>query len=238
VPVSRETLAEAVRRFPVPDHEYTAAAAEALLDALAREPDPPTTVSEPAEALDVHVADSLAGLEVEELRSARRVVDIGAGAGFPGLVLAAGLPDVQVDLVESARRKCEVIERLAAAAGLDSRVRALAVRIEDHARGTEASSYDAATVRALAPLAVICEYAAPLLRVGGALIAWKGARDEAEESAGDRAAAQLGLAAGRRVPVSPFQRAKDRNLYVYSKISDTRPKFPRRTGRARKRPLA
>jgi 16S rRNA (guanine527-N7)-methyltransferase len=227
-----------VARFPVPDPPRTAAAIDALLEALAREPDPPTTVRGPAEALDLHIADSLAGLEVEELRTARRLVDLGAGAGFPGLVLAAALPDAQIDLVESTRRKCEVIERLAAAAGLESRIRALPVRAEDHARGPDAGSYDAATARALAPLSVICEYAAPLLRAGGVLIAWKGARDDAEEAAGEDAASQLGLSAGRRVPVAPFKSTKERHLYVYSKISETPPGFPRRAGRARKRPLA
>ncbi len=71
--------------------------------ALAAEADPPTTVREPAEALDVHVADSLTGLQEEALRSARRVADIGAGAGFPGLVLAVALPGAQIDLVEAGR---------------------------------------------------------------------------------------------------------------------------------------
>src|SRR5690606_5065844 len=89
----------------------------ALLDALAAEPDPHTTIRDRDEAVALHLADSLAGLEVEALRSARRLADVGAGAGFPGLPLAVALPDAEVDLIESARRKCAVIDRLAAAAG-------------------------------------------------------------------------------------------------------------------------
>jgi 16S rRNA (guanine527-N7)-methyltransferase len=236
--VSRETVEATVRRFDVPDPAATTSAVLALLDALATEPDPPTTVREPAQALDVHIADSLTGLEVAQLRSAKRIVDLGAGAGFPGLALAAALPGAYVDLVESTRRKCEVIDRLAAAAGLEARTAALPVRAEDLAR-EEASraSYDAATARALASLPVICEYAAPLLRVGGVLVAWKGARRPDEEAAGDEAASEVGLSRPQVLPVSPFSGTEARHLYVYSKITDTPPKYPRRTGIPAKRPL-
>jgi 16S rRNA (guanine527-N7)-methyltransferase len=236
--VSRSAVEATVGRFDVPNPSATAAALHALLEALASEPGPPTTVRDPAEALDGHVADSLAGLEVPQLRSARRIVDLGAGAGFPGLVLAAALPSAQVDLVESTGRKCEVIRRLAASAGLQDRASALPVRAEDHARGAGKGAYDAATARALAPLPVICEYAAPLLRTGGVVIAWKGARRPDEEAAGSRAASKLGLSDAQVVPVSPFSGTQNRHLYVYSKISDTPPAYPRRSGVARKRPIA
>jgi 16S rRNA (guanine527-N7)-methyltransferase len=224
-------------RFELPAPEATETAAVRLLEALAAEPDPPTTIREAADALDLHVADSLVGIEVEQVRAATRIVDLGAGAGFPGLALAAALPHAQVDLVEATRRKCEVIVRLATAAGLEDRVRALPVRAEDHGRGPDAAFYDVATARALAPLAVICEYAAPLLRVGGVLVAWKGAREPAGEHAGGAAASKLGLSPAQILPVSPFPGTKERNLYVYSKVTDTPPTFPRRNGLARKRPL-
>src|SRR3954454_22122326 len=94
--VSRETVRGTVARFNVPDAATTVVAVESLLDALAAEPDPPTTIRDPGQAVDLHVADSLAGLAIEELRSALRIVDLGAGAGFPGLVLAGALPDAHV----------------------------------------------------------------------------------------------------------------------------------------------
>src|SRR3954471_21714249 len=235
--VSRETVRATVARFGVPDEAATVAAVAALVEALSAVPDPPTTIRELAEVLELHVADSLAGLEVERLRSAERIVDLGAGAGFPGLALAAALPRAHVDLIEANHRKCELIERLAPAAGLERRTRALPLRAEDHARGPDAATYDAATARALAPLPVICEYAAPLLRIGGTLVAGKGAREPDEEKAGGTAASKLGFSAARVVPVSPFPGTKDRHLYVYSKIRPTSSEFPRRSGRARKRPL-
>jgi 16S rRNA (guanine527-N7)-methyltransferase len=236
--VSRETVAETVRRFGVDDPEVTTDAVQQLLRALAAEPDPHTTVHEPADALNIHIADSLAGLEVPELRAASRIADIGAGAGFPGLVLAAALPEVTVDLIESARRKCEVIERLAAAAGLTARTRALPVRAEDWARQEGAGAYDVVTARALAPLAVICEYAAPLLRLGGVLVAWKGARQPGENEAGAAAASQLGLGSPKVTPVAPYRSSRNRHLHVYSKVTATPARYPRRAGAASKRPIA
>jgi 16S rRNA (guanine527-N7)-methyltransferase len=238
VAVSRETVAETVRRFRVDDPDATTAAVQALLQALAAEPDPHTTVHEPAQALDVHIADSLAGLEVKELRQATRIADLGAGAGFPGLVLAAALPATRVDLIESVRRKCAVIERLAEAAGLADRARALPLRAEDWARDEGAGAYDAVTARALASLPVLVEYAAPLLDLGGVLVAWKGGRQPEEEEAGTRAAAQLGLGPPRVIPVTPYSGSHSRHLYVYSKVTATPSRYPRRAGVALKRPLA
>ena len=209
----------------------------ALLDALASEPDPPTTVKNPAEALDRHIADSLSGLEIHAIARSGRVGDIGAGAGFPGLVLAAALPASRVDLIESGRRKCAVAERLAVAAGLLN-CRARAVRAEEWAAGEGAEAYDVVTARAVAPLAVLAEYAAPLLRPGGAFIAWKGERDSTEELAGAVAAEILGLELEEVRRVVPFPEAHARHLHVYSKTAPTPDRFPRRPGMARKRPLA
>jgi 16S rRNA (guanine527-N7)-methyltransferase len=75
-----------------------------MLEALAAEPDPPTTVASPDEALSTHVADALTGLEVADLVRARSIADVGAGAGFPGLALAVALPRARVDLIESGGR--------------------------------------------------------------------------------------------------------------------------------------
>jgi 16S rRNA (guanine527-N7)-methyltransferase len=212
-----------------------------LLEALAAEPDPHTTVSSPDEALHVHVDDSLSGLEVGSLRAARRIADVGAGAGFPGLVLAIALPRARVDLIESAGRKTAVIGRLAQAASIEN-ARAVTARAEEWA-GTPAAlggggeAYDAVTARAVAALPVLAEYAAPLLRTGGVLVAWKGARDPAEEAAGARAAEALGLEVLDPRRVEPFPGARERHLHVMRKVEPTPERFPRRVGVAAKRPL-
>jgi 16S rRNA (guanine527-N7)-methyltransferase len=214
---------------------------ERILEALAAEPDPHTTVTEPQAALEVHVADSLSGLEVDDLRAARRIADIGAGAGFPGLALAVALPQAQVDLVESAGRKTAVVDRLIQAGDV-SNARSITTRAEElggvpAALGGGREAYDAVTARAVGPLALLVEYAAPLLREGGVLVAWKGARDADEEAAGAAAARELDMAVEEVLAVRPFESSENRHLHVFRKVAPTPAGFPRRPGMARKRPL-
>jgi 16S rRNA (guanine527-N7)-methyltransferase len=120
--------------------------------------------------------------------------------------------------------------------------RAVTARAEEWARlppalGGGQEAYDAVAARAVAPLAVLVEYAAPLLRVGGVLVAWKGARDAAAESAAGRAAERLQMAVRGVERVVPFEGASNRHLHVFEKVGRTPEGFPRRPGMARKRPL-
>jgi 16S rRNA (guanine527-N7)-methyltransferase len=214
---------------------------ELLLEALAAEPDPHTTVSEPAKARDIHIADSLSGLEVTDLARARRIADLGAGAGFPGLPLAIALPATKVDLIESAGRKTALIDRLIQAAKVDN-ARSVQARAEEWAAvvpalGGGREAYDAVTARAVASLPVLVEYAAPLLHPSGVFVAWKGSVDEAEERLGRGAAAELGMALEEVRWVEPFAGARDRHLWVFRKVAPTPEGYPRRPGMAAKRPL-
>ena len=206
----------------------------ALLELIRDDPAAPTTVREPAAGVHAHIADSLTALAaVPELRAARLIVDLGAGAGFPGLPLALAIPSARVILLDSVSRKCAFL-RLAAEAAGAANAEVVCARVEEW----PARDADAVCARAVAPLAVLVEYAAPVLRIGGVLVAWKGAPDPAEERAGEKAAAAVGLEARQGVAVAPFPGADHRTLYVYSKVRDTPPRFPRRPGMARKRPLA
>ncbi|HKQ17647.1 MAG TPA: 16S rRNA (guanine(527)-N(7))-methyltransferase RsmG, partial [Solirubrobacterales bacterium] len=167
---------------------------EPVIALLAADATAPSTVIEPERAWVVHVADSLSGLGFPELASARRIADVGAGGGFPGLVLAAMLPDAQVDLIESIARKCEFIDRAAAAGGI-ANARAVNARAEDWARacapGREA--YDAVTARAVGRLSTLAELASPLLKPNNVLVAWKGKRDEEEEQQLENASEALAM---------------------------------------------
>lgn len=225
-------LAGLADRFGLPPGAERAMAE--LLSLLADDETAPTTVRDRERAIDVHIADSLSGLELEEVRRARRIADLGAGAGFPGLALAVALPEAEVVLVESAGRKCAFMERAVEAAGIGN-ARVICARAEEWREGLGAS--DLVTARALAPLNVIAEYAAPLLTMGGALVAWKGACDAGEERDAAAASAALGLEQREVRRVEPFPGARRRHLHVYSKVMETPPRFPRRAGMASKRPL-
>lgn len=210
------------------------AALERLLELLWADPMAPTTVRDPATAVDAHVADALVALELDRVRSARRIGDLGAGAGFPGLVLAAALPDAEVALVEASRRKCAFLDRAVQEMGLRNVV-TVAERAESWTEGI--GSRDLVTARAVARLAVLVEYAAPLLAPEGALLAWKGRRDAGEERDGTAAAAATGLEAVEVRPVQPWNGAEHLHLHVYVKVASTPNRYPRRPGMASKRPL-
>jgi 16S rRNA (guanine527-N7)-methyltransferase len=207
----------------------------AVLDGLAADERAPTTVRDPDEAVEIHLADSLVALELDRIRGARRVADIGTGAGFPGLALAVALPAVEMRLVESQAKKCQFVRRVVAAAEVDN-ARVVEGRAEEWPEGLGA--HDAVLARALAPAPVVLEYAAPLLERGGALVDWRGRRDAAQEQAALQAADQLGLERVEVRSVKPFAAARDRHLHIYLKAEETPPKFPRRGGMARKKPLA
>jgi 16S rRNA (guanine527-N7)-methyltransferase len=226
------TLARLAERFDLPPE--APGRLERLLALVATDEHAPTTVRDPATAIDAHVADALVALDVAAIRSAQRIADLGSGAGFPGLVLAAALPHAQLSLVESSGRKCAFIERAVAAMGLEN-VAVVCERAESWAAGLR--SVDLVTARALASLSVLVEYAAPLLVEGGSLVAWKGRRDAGEEADGAVAAAATGLEPAAIVPVRPWDGAEHLHLHVYEKVRATPNRFPRRPGIAAKRPL-
>ena len=205
-----------------------------LLDGLERDEHAPTAVRAASDAAAMHVADSLVALQLDAVRDARTIADVGAGAGFPGLVLAIALPDSEVTLIESQRRKCDFIIASSARAGI-ANAHTVCTRVERWHEGL--GRHDVVVARAVAAQPVVLEYAAPLLRVGGAVVDWRGRRAPDAERAAERAAAELGLERIAIEPVQPFASAHDRHLHVYLKVSPTPPRYPRRVGVARKRPL-
>ena len=199
------------------------------------DPTASTTIRDPVDAVDRHVADALVALRLDAVRSARRIADLGSGAGWPGLALAAALPDAEVALVESAARRCRYLERAIDASQL-SNVSVVHARAEDWPAGL--SAHDLVTARALAALAVVCEYAAPLLEVGGAVVAWKTTLSPVEAADASAAASVLSLQSAAVLPVEPFPGARDHVLHVLRKVAPTPDRFPRRPGMASKRPLS
>ena len=206
-----------------------------LVKLLSADPHAPIAATDQRRAVEVHVADSLLGLGLDPVRSARRIVDIGSGAGLPGLVIAAALPGAAVDLVEATGRKCDWIAATATAMGL-SNARAINARVEDWAAQDGRDAYDAALARAVDSLPVLVEYASPLLKPDGVLVAWKRNLGEPERQRGVDAAALLGM---EPAPPRPGDRpGGDTELIVYRKSAPTPEGYPRRPGRARKRPVA
>ncbi len=190
------------------------------------------------------IADARALLEVDELAAAARTgggrwADLGSGGGLPGIPLALALPDLRLTLIEAVGKKCaflgEAVERL----GLAGRVDVACARSEEltavGAAGREA--FAVVLAKAVGPLAVVVELAAPALAPGGLLAVSKtAAAARREAAAGAAAAAACGLAAGRLVPLasSPLPGSV---CVVFEKVAPTPERYPRRPGMAAKRPL-
>ncbi len=206
-----------------------------LLDRLDGDAHAPTAITSPERAVDRHIADSLAALDLGRLPPAGHIADLGSGSGLPGLAIAVALPAAHVTLVESQARRCSYLAVSARRMGL-ANVEVVCERAEAWEDGLRAT--DAVLARALAPQPVVLEYAAPLLRLGGVLVDWRGRRDPGQEQAALAAAGELGMGAPEVTAVEPFPGADEHNLHVFAKVAETPERSPRRPGMARKRPLA
>ena len=215
---------------PAPDQ-----AVEALLELLA-DPRAPIAPSTLPRAREVHLADSLSGLEFDQLQQAGRVADLGSGAGLPGLVLAAHLPEIGFDLIESSSRKCDFLREAVARMGLENAA-VVCERSEEWAAGGGREAYDAVTARAVGSLSTLAELASPLLREGGVLLAWKGARSAEEESEVARAGERLAMEAIEIRSVRPYPGSRERHVHLLRKNGPTPNGLPRRPGMAAKRPF-
>lgn len=230
---ARERLQELAARFGV--GKDGVAGAERLVELWATDELASTRVTDPQETIDQHIADSWVALGLGEVRSAQQAADLGSGAGIPALPLAVALPGLETSLVESVGRRTVFLQRAIEECGLTGRVHVVAERAEGWPEGIGA--HDLVTSRALATLDVVLEYSAPLLRLGGHAVAWKGALSDAERDDGHRAAEVLGLEITEERAVKPFAAARDRRLVVARKVAETPARFPRRAGMAKKKPL-
>ena len=183
-----------------------------------------------------HFLDSLLPLAREEMiPRGCRIIDVGTGAGFPGLPIAIARPDVRMTLLEAQGKRCLFLNAVCGALSLEN-VRVIQDRAEQLGR-TEGhrEGYDRALARAVAPLNVLCEYLLPFVRVGGLALCWKGPA-VAEEWADGQAAAEL--LGGRLDDQQMMEAGESRRVVVpIRKMQKTFPQYPRKNGIPAKRPL-
>lgn len=190
---------------------------------------------DPAEAIDRNYLDCAAVL-AGAFPKIERAVDVGSGAGFPGVPLSILLPDTHFVLIDALAKRVEFLKGVIDALGLNAE--ALHLRAEDAARKDELrEAFDLATARAVAPMNVLSEYLLPFVRVGGWALALKGPGLEDELSQAEAAIATLGGRLERVQPLPIPGRDWDHRAAWIAKAAPTPEKYPRRSGVVEKRPL-
>lgn len=187
-----------------------------------------------------HYLDSLSCLKAiprADLANGGRVIDVGTGAGYPGLPLKIVHPEMQLTLLDSTRKKVGFLEHMIQKLGLKN-VWAIHARSEELGQdATHREQYDWALARAVADMPTLAEYLLPLVRVGGAVLAQKGEDAPAEVQRAETALTKLGGQVRRLVPVELRGLAETRYLVVLDKVAPTPEKYPRRPGMPKKRPI-
>ena len=191
-----------------------------------------TNVTDPGEALEKHYLDSLTALPY--LPQGARCIDVGTGAGFPGVPLLLARPDLSMTLLDALQKRIRFLQD--ALALLAVQAQCVHGRAEDFAR-QHRETYDAALSRAVAPLPILLEWLLPLVRVGGRCILWKGPAAQAEMADAARVSPLLGGGPPHMVDAPSGGAGRGHVLVLVEKEQPTDSRFPRKAGMAKKRPL-
>lgn len=195
-----------------------------------------TAITEPDEVVIKHYYDSLTCLMALDIPKDALVVDVGTGAGFPGLPIKIGRADIQLTLLDSLGKRVEFLKRVVASMGLEG-VEVINGRAEDYGRSKGREKYDLAVSRAVADLRVLAELCLPLVRVGGIMAAMKGPDVSKEVEGAGEAMKLLGGGEIRVIEVELPHLDERKSIIVIEKTHPTPERYPRRAGIPTKRPL-
>lgn len=194
-----------------------------------------TALTAPDDVALKHFADSLLLLHYIKIDEGARVIDVGTGAGFPGLVLKIARPDLRLTLLDSLQKRLVFLEEVCREIGLDD-VELIHSRAEDGARTELRDSFDIAVSRAVAAMNTLCEYDMPYVRVGGRFVAMKGRGAAEELKAAQNAVTTLG---GKWIAQHDFVLgdAGERSIIEIEKIAPTPESYPRKSKQIKNKPL-
>lgn len=194
-----------------------------------------TAITEPDDVTVKHFADCLAIFKYAHIPENAKIIDVGTGAGFPGLVLKLARPDINMTFLDSTRKKLGFIEQVLSAVELDGEI--LHMRAEEAAQLSKyRETFDFATARAVAALPVLAEYCLPFVKCGGSFISMKSADSDEEISSADKA---IGVLGGKLESNTVFNLVENmpRRIIIIKKNSQTPTKYPRPSAQIAKKPL-
>ncbi len=194
-----------------------------------------TALTEPHDVALKHFADSLTLFKYTEIKEGASVIDVGTGAGFPGLVLKIARPDIRLTLLDSLNKRLSFLDTVCDELGLDGVV-TVHSRAEDGSRTELRDSFDHAVARAVAPLNVLSEYCMPYVKVGGSFLAMKGKTAQEELAQAENAITRLGGQVSDKFFFS-LGDAGERGIIVINKVAPTPKEFPRKSKAIKNKPL-
>ena len=195
-----------------------------------------TAVLEPEEAVDRHFLDCIAPVAKGLLPEGVKIVDVGTGAGFPGLPLLIARPDIKITLVDALNKRLNFIRSVLDELGLEAEI--VHMRAEDFSRKPEyREQYDMAVARAVASVSPLMEYLLPCVKRGGAAMCWKGPDIVQEAEAARKAIFLLGGKARQPIGYEVPNRDWQHNLFIVDKVNNTPKTYPRKAGTPSKNPL-
>lgn len=194
-----------------------------------------TAITEPNEIVSKHFVDCLSLLREIEIKQGARMIDVGTGAGFPGLVILIARPDINMTLMDSTAKRLKFVQSVIDELSLKADV--VHMRAEEAGKDSKfREKFDISCARAVANMNVLSEYCLPFLKQGGVFAAMKGAKAASELENAKRAIAILG---GSAMPAKEFfiENCGERTILCVKKISQTPPKYPRASAQIAKKPL-
>ena len=190
-----------------------------------------TAITEPAQVAKLHLLDSLTVLKTADLKG-KRIIDVGCGAGFPGVPVQIACPEAEVTLLDSLGKRMAWLEQILPQLGVDAQC--VTARAEEYA-AKHREEFDYATSRAVARLNILLELTAPFVKVGGAVLAMKGAAAREELAEAKNAITKLGLKL-ETVADYPMD-GTAHTVLVLRKVKPTPPQYPRRFAKIKQSPL-
>lgn len=195
-----------------------------------------TAITEDKEVALKHFADCLSVLKVCDI-SGKSVIDVGTGAGFPGLVLKIAVPDIRLTLLDSLNKRINFLNEVCSELGIEG-VECIHARAEEGGQNSALrENFDICASRAVARLNVLAEYDLPFVRVGGKMLALKGPAADEEIQSAEKAVAVLGGKIARTVSVRLPNSDLDHKIVVIDKVHPTAKKYPRNAGKIKAKPL-
>lgn len=196
-----------------------------------------TAITDPQEFVIKHFIDSVLCVGFDEYKAAKKVIDVGTGAGFPGVPLAILSQDKEFTLMDSLNKRLKIIDELSAGIGL-ANVQTVHARAEELARNkAHREKYDICVSRAVANLTTLSEYCLPFIKVGGYLLAYKGPDAEAELADAKKAISILGGQVEKMEKAQLDDFGLDHRIIFIKKVKNTPAKYPRKAGTPSKEPL-